>query len=286
MTQEQINKLFELKNLFEEGILTKEELEQEKAKILGIELQIKEDLSKNEVQQVVEVVEENQQEPIIEKEVPIVQEEIIDQKSEINSKIEPIEQLKVSIETENISIETPSIEKESIIEKEVPEIIEQKSEINSKVEQIEQLKESARDENISTETPSTNKSKVPLIILGLCLVFGIAFVVLPKLSTNNYSPKESNSQYVNSDTDVDMFESLWQIGSSRRLTYDDLRGLNKSELRILRNFFYAKLNYKFNNDDLKNHFSQYPWYSPINTNVDKKLSKIQTANIQYIKSLE
>jgi hypothetical protein len=59
-----------------------------------------------------------------------------------------------------------------------------------------------------------------------------------------------------------------------------------NELRILRNTIFAKYGYKFNSDDLTNHFSQFSWYEGNKTNVENELSSIDWTNIKLIQILE
>ena len=74
--------------------------------------------------------------------------------------------------------------------------------------------------------------------------------------------------------------------SQRRATEDDLAGKCKKELRIMRNYIFARHGYIFKSDDLRQYFSQYDWYTPISRNVTKELSKIERANIKLIEAYE
>ena len=101
------------------------------------------------------------------------------------------------------------------------------------------------------------------------------------------------SDFQSDDNDAyeyeDKFEELWVIGSNRLLTYNDINGLNKSDLRILRNYFYARLFYKFKSKDLSTFFSKYSWYQPRYSDVkyvEPEMSDIQIKNIQFIKGYE
>jgi hypothetical protein len=70
------------------------------------------------------------------------------------------------------------------------------------------------------------------------------------------------------------------------INIEQLCDFPKSDLRILRNTIYAKYGYQFNSADLKSHFSQFPWYAGIKTNVDNELSEIDEMNIQLIQRIE
>ena len=65
-----------------------------------------------------------------------------------------------------------------------------------------------------------------------------------------------------------------------------LVGFSKEELRILRNYIYAKYNYSFSSADLLNFFSKFKWYSAKENNVDNKLTETDRKNIQLIQEIE
>mgnify|MGYP001236481794 CR=1 FL=1 len=76
-------------------------------------------------------------------------------------------------------------------------------------------------------------------------------------------------------------------GSIRYLTYNDVAGLSKWQLSIMRNEIYARHGYIFTaNMDIKRHFETKSWYYPSYYNVDGMLSKVEKANINFIKSFE
>jgi hypothetical protein len=58
------------------------------------------------------------------------------------------------------------------------------------------------------------------------------------------------------------------------------------DLRILRNMIYAKYNYRFRDDDLRDYFSRFTWYNGTENNVENALTYIDHMNINLIKSLE
>lgn len=74
--------------------------------------------------------------------------------------------------------------------------------------------------------------------------------------------------------------------SSRYASYNDLAGKSKSELRIMRNYIYARHGYKFKSKDLQQYFSRYSWYYPRYSDVSGSLNRIEKENISYIQSFE
>lgn len=67
---------------------------------------------------------------------------------------------------------------------------------------------------------------------------------------------------------------------------EDLENKSSRELRIMRNYIFARHGYIFKSDDLRQYFRQYDWYTPISRNVTKELSKIERDNIKLIEAYE
>lgn len=79
----------------------------------------------------------------------------------------------------------------------------------------------------------------------------------------------------------------YPAGSIRYLSYNDIAGMTKWELSVMRNEIYARHGYIFTqNISIKNHFERQSWYVPMYYNVDGFLSKVEKYNINYIKQYE
>lgn len=77
--------------------------------------------------------------------------------------------------------------------------------------------------------------------------------------------------------------------SERKLSESDVEGLTSYELTLKRNSIYARHGYRFKRDDLFNHFSQFPWYSPSTSDmaeVYNRMSDIEQYNVDFIKKHE
>lgn len=74
--------------------------------------------------------------------------------------------------------------------------------------------------------------------------------------------------------------------STSYVSYNDLAGKSGSQLRIMRNYIYARHGYRFKSKDLQRYFAQYSWYSPMYSNVDHMLNKIERSNVQTISAYE
>jgi hypothetical protein len=74
-------------------------------------------------------------------------------------------------------------------------------------------------------------------------------------------------------------------GIQNGLLYD-LFLCNKSELRIIRNAFYARHGYIFNSQDLREFFTRLDWYNGTKENVDADLSDNEKSYIELISRIE
>lgn len=130
------------------------------------------------------------------------------------------------------------------------------------------------------------KIKLPLFIgLGILLLVGM--FNLAKRYKYIFSKPDSSSIVVDdSRTFEDKFERLWVVGSERDYTESDFLGWSKDDLRILRNYFFARNNFIFKSKELKVYFSRYTWYQPLYEDVGYMFSDLQTNNVQFIKKLE
>lgn len=70
------------------------------------------------------------------------------------------------------------------------------------------------------------------------------------------------------------------------LSNEDVSNLNYNQLRILRNFYFARKGHRFKSQDLSNFFNQYSWYKPTTTISLETLTDIQKQNIDLIKKYE
>ncbi|MDR2809426.1 MAG: YARHG domain-containing protein, partial [Tannerellaceae bacterium] len=74
--------------------------------------------------------------------------------------------------------------------------------------------------------------------------------------------------------------------SNHLLAENDLRGLSKAQLRILRNEIYARHGYIFQSKDLQEYFSQQSWYQPRSRDVTHLLTATEKKNVEFIKIYE
>jgi len=78
--------------------------------------------------------------------------------------------------------------------------------------------------------------------------------------------------------------------ATRRLTYADIAGKSKRELRIMRNEIYARHGYRFGQSDLQTHFEKKSWYKPITTDggdlYNNHFTQIERDNVKFIRQYE
>ena len=92
---------------------------------------------------------------------------------------------------------------------------------------------------------------------------------------DNQSPKDIKQTY------------SYDIACKRLLREYDIIGLSKKELRIMRNWIYARHGYSFRSQDLINYFSKFEWYQPKYTEFPfNLLTDIEQRNIELIKRYE
>ena len=81
-------------------------------------------------------------------------------------------------------------------------------------------------------------------------------------------------------------EGKYPMASVQELCAQDLAGLSKDELQIMRNEIFARHGLIFKTDKMKNYFTKQSWYKPRFDNVDDKLSPLEKKNIEFIKKRE
>lgn len=109
-------------------------------------------------------------------------------------------------------------------------------------------------------------------IIYLGIILALTFGAFPRKEKTE-EPK---------DFPVDTYS--WVL--DKKLTKEDLEGRDKNELRLMRNYYFARHGIIFSDKELTNYFSQFDWYEPVSENVDSKVTKQERENIKLIKSFE
>ena len=80
--------------------------------------------------------------------------------------------------------------------------------------------------------------------------------------------------------------SISSVLSTRLLTEDDLRGMSKHELMLLRNEIFARHGRKFKTREIREYFLTKDWYNPQYEEVTHLLNRIELKNVEFIKKHE
>lgn len=103
-----------------------------------------------------------------------------------------------------------------------------------------------------------------------------------------YSNYFNGSKNVQSKTTTPV-ESLILKISEEEITENDLVGLSRTELRLLRNSLYAKHGYIFKTKDMIDYFSKQDWYNEITSNMDEVFASFnifEKNNLNIIQQFE
>lgn len=267
MTQEQIDKLKGFKSLLDNGVITLDEFEREKAKILGRSVPDKSPAA-----------------PPVEESAPVSVENTL--------KTQPVT-LKI---TKPASAPQGSAQKSDVAASGAssaePPVRNNFADVPMPSVEPQSQPQAASAPSTIHNNSASAKSRTPIYIaVGMLAIILLFFLMRRnKDSFGCDSPSgyvESEMSGASSSAAVDKFERMWQIGSSRAYTYDDLAGWSKADLRILRNYYFAKNNYKFNSKELNDYFSShYSWFRPLYSAQDSWFTPLQTQNVQFIKQQE
>lgn len=141
--------------------------------------------------------------------------------------------------------------------------------------------------------PAKKSNAWIFIVLAVVLVAGLGvggyFIYqnfIKKAETINYDtlPNNENSYYDNNAIDESEYE--YEYLREREMTYDDVKDKSAEELRLMRNYIFARRGYIFESEDLKEYFERFSWYVPLYYDVTPRLSDIEKYNVNFIKEFE
>lgn len=141
--------------------------------------------------------------------------------------------------------------------------------------------------------PAKKSNAWIFIVLAVVLVAGLGvggyFIYqnfIKKAETINYDtlPNNENSYYDNNAIDESEYE--YEYLREREMTYDDVKDKSAEELRLMRNYIFARRGYIFESEDLKEYFERFSWYVPLYYDVTPRLSDIEKYNVNFIKKYE
>lgn len=141
--------------------------------------------------------------------------------------------------------------------------------------------------------PAKKSNAWIFIVLAVVLVTGLGvggyFIYqnfIKKTETINYDTSVNNESSYYDNNAIDESEYEYEYLREREMTYDDVKDKSAEELRLMRNYIFARRGYIFESDDLKEYFERFSWYVPLYYDVTPRLSDIEKYNVNFIKEYE
>lgn len=141
--------------------------------------------------------------------------------------------------------------------------------------------------------PAKKSNAWIFIVLAVVLVAGLGvggyFIYqnfIKKTETINYDTLQNNENSYYDNNAIDESEYEYEYLREREMTYDDVKDKSAEELRLMRNYIFARRGYIFESEDLKEYFEQFSWYVPLYYDVTPRLSEIEKYNVNFIKEFE
>lgn len=141
--------------------------------------------------------------------------------------------------------------------------------------------------------PAKKNNAWIFIVLAVVLVAGLGvggFFIYQnftkKTETINYDTLQNNENSYYDNNAIDESEYEYEYLREREMTYADVEGKSAEELRLMRNYIFARRGYIFESEDLKEYFEQFSWYVPLYYDVTPRLSDIEKYNVNFIKEWE
>ena len=141
--------------------------------------------------------------------------------------------------------------------------------------------------------PAKKSNAWIFIVLAVVLLAGLGvggyFIYqnfIKKTETINYDTSVNNENSYYDNNAIDESEYKYEYLREREMTYDDVEGKSAEELRLMRNYIFARRGYIFESEDLKEYFEQFSWYVPLYYDVTPRLSDIEKYNVNFIKEWE
>jgi len=131
----------------------------------------------------------------------------------------------------------------------------------------------------------------------LIMAAGLFFLAVPPLSAQEISGPESKPILIAAGPSAtsNMDGGRWSWTSERLITNQDLQGMTRQDLELMRNEIYARHGWVFNRKDLRDYFGGQPWYRPkgdlsnqeqSNRLAQAELTPLEKKNLQTIVSWE
>lgn len=149
-------------------------------------------------------------------------------------------------------------------------------------------------ENVQQPTnpivPSPEKKSNNTLVLSLVavviLILLVGLIIVDNNADNNVDTDVSEYDEFQSDDEEYMSYGFYDVACGRLLDEADIAHCTKGELRIMRNWIYARHGYIFQTQDMRDYFSKFGWYEPRYSDVSSLLSDVEKKNVEFIKRHE
>jgi hypothetical protein len=98
--------------------------------------------------------------------------------------------------------------------------------------------------------------------------------------------KENYDKAVDENNKTGKYPGRFPYTSTKEIKDEDLKGLSKMDLKIMKNEILARHGFDFLDRDMNIYFHGQSWYNPTTKNVDKLLTPLEKQNIQNIEAFE
>ena len=121
-------------------------------------------------------------------------------------------------------------------------------------------------------------------------LFAVFVILFSCSQPGENSSSDSGVNRVAEEKEVSFYHSIVNKNDYSRLqkkiTEKDVVELSISQLRLLRNYYFARKGYRFETEDLKRYFSKYEWYKAEYSLSEIELNDVEKENIDLIISVE
>ena len=174
--------------------------------------------------------------------------------------------------------------------------IDKKALMTAVVAELKKKGFTADDEfDMQQEYIMKGKGKISLIII--LNKYGNNFALALQYNNSDNSEPEPDAEADNTEDEMQPDDAPANKGaqaslpdyswlSTRLVTESDMAGKNSQQLRIMRNYIFARHGYIFKDNALTQHFSQYSWYKPTSKDVLGKFNSYEKKNVAIIKARE
>ena len=130
------------------------------------------------------------------------------------------------------------------------------------------------------------KNKKTLAIIMLTVLMAFAGINETKAQVPSIPRKTKKTQRTNRSSNV-VWGTQYDWLSTRYVTYDDIRNMDRGQIRVLKNSIYARHGRYFKDAQLREYFNSLSWYSAIYDEIPaREFNKFESYNISFLHKYE